>query len=224
VTCQEVDELAAAYALGALSQEQRAEVNAHLATCKEHALVLGGLRSAVGALTFSAETIRPPQHLKAQIIAAATGGRAVAAEAPRRRWTLRWPHIGTRPALGLLSLAVVALFAWNLTLQFSGGDNKDAFVRYVGNEQVHAHIYFVENVGVMTVEGLDPLPTTETYQAWSLAGGVSRSLGVLNVSDDGDGYVLLSSHVTNKQPVFLTIEPSGGSQQPSGATVLSTEH
>jgi anti-sigma-K factor RskA len=147
-------------------------------------------------------------------------------EAPspaKRRWNFRWPAFGMRPALGLLSVAVVALLVWNVALQTGGGANPDAFVRYVGNEQVHAHIYFVENVGVMTIDGLDPLPSNETYQAWSVLDGSTRSLGVLDVSDNGDGYVLLSNHVTNNEPVFVTIEPSGGSTWPSGATVLSSQ-
>ncbi len=230
MTCLEVDELAAGYALGALTPEQRSEVEAHLRTCKQHAGVLGELRSAVGALALSPEEVAPTPLLKSRIMAAALEAPAVTprpAEAPsrpRRRWSFRWPAVPMRPALGLLSVAVVALLVWNVTLQMNGGgSNKDAFVRYVGNEQVHAHIYFVENVGVMTIDGLDQLPSGKTYQAWAVFDGTPSSLGVLNVSDSGDGYVLLSKHVTSKQPVWVTIEPSGGSSEPSGTTVLSSQ-
>ena len=231
MTCQEVDELAAGYALGALTPEQQSELEAHLATCKQHSGVLGELRSAVGALALSPEEVAPTPMLKSRILAAALEA-PVAAPArqlqqpapPRRRWSFRWPTVPMRPALGLLSVAVVALLIWNVTLQTNqGSDNKDAFVRYVGNEQVHAHIYFVENVGVMTIDGLDQLPAGKAYQAWAVFDGTPTSLGLLNVSDNGDGYVLLSKHVTSKQPVWVTIEPSGGSNTPSGSTVLSSQ-
>ena len=230
MTCLEVDELAAGYALGALTPEERSEVEAHLATCKEHARALAELRSAAGALALSPVEVAPTPMLRSRIMAAAVEApRATprAAETPspaKSRWSFHWPAIPMRPALGLLSIAVVALLIWNVTLQTnSGGDNKDAFVRYVGNEQVHAHIYFVENVGVMTIDGLDPLPAGETYQAWAVFDGTTDSLGVLDVSDNGDGYVLLSKHVTSKQRVWVTIEPSGGSSAPSGTTVLSSQ-
>ncbi len=235
MTCLEVDELAAAYALGALTPEQRSEVEAHLATCKQHAGVLSELRSTAGALALSPEEVAPTPMLKSRIMAAALDApaaasrpeapsRAAAPSASKRRWSFRWPAVPMRPALGLLSVAVIALLVWNVALQMNhGSDNKDAFVRYVGNEQVHAHIYFVENVGVMTIDGLDQLPAGETYQAWSVFDGTTRSLGVLNVSDNGDGYVLLSNHVTSNQKVWVTIEPSGGSSAPSGTTVLSSQ-
>ena len=229
MTCLEVDELAAGYALGALTPEERTEVEAHLVTCREHAGVLADLRTATGILALSPDEVAPASQLKGRIMAAALGPDAPArqvqpATPPKRRWSFHFPAIAMRPALGLLSVAVVALLIWNVTLQTNnGGANKDAFVRYVGNEQVHAHIYFVQNVGVMTIDGLEPLPNNQTYQAWSVFDGSPSSLGVLNASDDGDGYVLLSRHVTSKQPVWVTVEPAGGSMQPSGTTVLSTQ-
>ena len=44
LSCDEVEELLPAYALGALSADERAAVDEHLATCAEHADDLAALR------------------------------------------------------------------------------------------------------------------------------------------------------------------------------------
>jgi anti-sigma-K factor RskA len=230
VTCQQVDELAAAFVLGAVTPEQREEIEQHLATCSEHSAVLVEMRATVGVLNQAPEEREPSPDLKARIMSAARADvapqRAVPAQraAPRSGGWFGWlPRIPLGVAVGALSVAVAALLVWNIALQFSRPEEADAFVRYMGAEDTHAFLYFVEDVGVITAEGMTPLPPNKTYQAWAMIDGEPVSLGVLDVQEDGEGFVLLSRHVTKKEPVFITIESSGGADQPSGSTVLSTK-
>jgi anti-sigma-K factor RskA len=229
VTCQQVDELAAAFVLGAVTPEQREEIEEHLATCNEHSTVLVEMRATAGVLNQAPEEREPSPDLKARIMSAARADvapRRAESVRPVRRSSRGWfgwlPHIPLGVAVGALSVAVAALLVWNVALQFSRPQEADAFVRYMGQEDTHAFLYFVEDVGVITATGMDPLPANKTYQAWGVIDGEPVSLGVLDVQEDGEGFVLLSRHVTKKEPVFITIESAGGADHPSASRVLWT--
>ena len=95
-------------------------------------------------------------------------------------------------------------------------------------EGIHGQIYFVEDVGVITVEGLPELQAGESYQAWAVIGNQVMSLGALGTTETGDGFVLLSDHVTEDEPVFITVESQEDrvaieAGSPTGRVVLSTE-
>jgi len=232
VTCQQVDELAAGYALGALTLEQRDEIDAHLETCAEHSMMLREMRATVGVLHHGAPDREPPSTLKARIMAAARadidgGGPAPApAAAPvefsRKSYGWQFP-VPFGVAVAAVALLVAGLLAWNVVLQFSQPEETEAFVRYMGTEEIHAFVYYVEDVGVITASGMDPLPENRTYQAWAVIDGKPVSLGLLKIAEDGEGYILLDQHVTEDEPVFVTIEPAGGSPTPTGAKVVWTE-
>ena len=232
MTCQQVDELAAGYALGALSPEQREEIDAHLATCAEHSTVLREMRATVGVLHHGAPDHEPPSTLKARIMAAAradiegTSPAPAPADAPvefsRKSYGWQFP-VPFGVAVAAVALLVAGLLAWNVVLQFSRPEETEAFVRYMGTEEIHAFVYYVEDVGVITASGMDPLPENRTYQAWAVIDGKPVSLGLLEISEDGEGYVLLDQHVTEDEPVFITIEPVGGSPTPTGAKVVWTK-
>ncbi len=231
MTCQQVDELAAGYALGALTPEQRDEIDAHLETCAEHSMILREMRATVGVLHHGAPEREPPSTLKARIMAAARadiegGGPAPAPAAPiefsRKSYGWQFP-VPFGVAVAAVALLVAGLLAWNVVLQFSQPEDTEAFVRYMGTEEIHAFVYYVEDVGVITASGMDPLPANRTYQAWAVIDGKPVSLGLLEIAEDGEGYILLDQHVTEDEPVFVTIEPAGGSPAPTGAKVVWTE-
>ncbi len=232
MTCQQVDELAAGYALGALTPEQREEIDAHLETCGAHSMILLEMRATAGVLHHAAPDREPSSDLKARIMAAARadidGGTPMPAPAAapvefsRKSYGWQLP-VPFGVAVAAVALLVAGLLAWNVVLQFSRPEETEAFVRYMGTEEIHAFVYYVEDVGVITVSGMTPLPEGRTYQAWAVIDGKPVSLGLLEIDDDGEGYVLLDQHVTEDGPVFITIEAAGGAPTPSGAKVVWTE-
>lgn len=229
MTCREVDELAAAYVLGALPPEERDRLEEHLRTCAAHEETLRHLFSTAGSVAYGIEEIEPPASLKAGVLAAVEAGTGSAAAPPsqppaptqtvapaKRRW------FRFSPAVAMLAALVAGLLVWNLALQSSGDD--DAFVRYMRSEaDSRGWVYYVQEVGVVTMQGLPPLDGASTYQAWAVLDGELVDLGTIPLSETGDGFVLLDRHVSAQAPVFVTIEPSGGSAQPTGPTVLTTE-
>jgi anti-sigma-K factor RskA len=231
VTCQQVDELAAGYVLGAVTAEQREEIDAHLESCHEHSMLMREMRATVGVLHHAVPDHEPSSTLKSRILAAARSDVATLdvprpAPAPiefsQKSYGWRLP-VPFGAAVAAVALIIAGLLAWNVVLQFSKPEETEAFVRYMGTEEIHAFVYYVEDVGVITASGMVPLSGDRTYQAWAVVNGAPVSLGLLEVDDDGEGYVLLDQHVTEKEPVFITIEKAGGSPTPTGAKVVWTE-
>jgi anti-sigma-K factor RskA len=228
VTCQEVDELAAVFALGAMPREEREAVRQHIATCARHEALLADLNSTISAMDEQVRIVEPPATLRAQIMEAVRasdrGAPAPVAAQPPPRLSWRIGGLALHPAMAIAAALVAGLLVWNLSLQFGGAGEAEAFVRYMQNDNdEHAWVYYVEEVGVITVQNLGQLPQGMTYQAWTIMDGKPVNLGVVPVSDNGDGYVLLDQHVTEDHRVFITVEADDGDPAPSGRTVLSTE-
>lgn len=223
MTCREVDELAAAYTLGAMPPEERERVREHLRICAAHQNLMHELEATVGVIEQGVDVIEPPPSLRSQILEAVSreAHTETPTAAPRSpRW--RIGGLTLQPITAVLAVLVLGLLVWNVALQFSGGD--DAFARYMpGDDEAHGWVYYVEEVGVVTVEGMAPLPQDQAYQAWAIIDGELANLGLLTVSGDGDGYILLSQHVTESEPVFITVEAPGGTTSPSGEPILTTE-
>lgn len=80
-----------------------------------------------------------------------------------------------------------------------------------------------DGTGVLVLEGLAPAPSGRTYQAWYMADGQPRSAGLVKVHADG---LAIATGLQPSGPidaVALTVEPAGGSPQPTTAPfVLGT--
>jgi anti-sigma-K factor RskA len=124
MTCQEFEELSAAYALGALTPEEQQAARAHLATCPKCTQLARQLRSVVDLLPLSVAQVSPPAALRDRVLAAVQQeGRVVPIErgaqirARQRKPSWGW---GTRllaTAAIVLVLLTGALTAWNVSLQ-----------------------------------------------------------------------------------------------------------
>ncbi len=122
MTCQEFEELSAAYALGAVTPEEQQAARAHLATCAKCTRLAGQLRSIVDLLPLSITQVTPPAALRDRVLAAVQQeGRVVpiqrGTEIRARRRNLGW---GTRllaTAAIVLLLLTGSMTAWNVSLQ-----------------------------------------------------------------------------------------------------------
>lgn len=134
--CADVEDLAAAFVLGALEPAQADAVRRHLSGCPEAHAEVADLGSAVPALLDTVDVIEPPSALRDRILAAAAADRAGASATPRpidAPRPIKLPRAVATPAGGRRSipfgrpawaataiaaaLALVALGAWNLQLR-----------------------------------------------------------------------------------------------------------
>ncbi len=231
--CKEVEELAGAYALDALPAETLREVREHLESCQQHPEI-AGLRAAALSLAAAAPGMEPPPGLKTRLMDEIRQETARAAEGRPREidgsWLRRYVGSAFRPyaLAGALAIAVAALIGWNVYLQTSGDGGQDvAIVRALtdsGAAQGRVLYFQEEGVAVITVEDLAPLPTDQTYQVWAISGDdVATGIGLFNTSASGEASTALEVDLTNAEFVAITIEPAGGSPQPTSDPVLMAQ-
>ena len=122
MTCEEFEELSAAYVLDAVTPEERQAARAHLATCTKCTRLAQQLRSVVDLLPLSVTQVTPPAALRERVLAAVQQeGRIVpiqrGLQIKERRKKL---GLGTRllaTAAILMLLLTGAMTAWNVSLQ-----------------------------------------------------------------------------------------------------------
>ena len=194
MNCEEVEELAGAYALDALPAETLRDVREHLASCSQHSEV-AGLQAVASTLSVTAPEMEPPPGLKTRLMDEIRKEAAPAAEGrPHVKdgsWLRRWLSPTARPYVlaAALAIAVAALAGWNVYLQTSDDGGQDVtFVRTLTDGGAAAgRILYVEeeHVVVITVEELEPLPADQTYQVWAISGGAATAIGLFNTSESG---------------------------------------
>jgi len=79
-----VTDLTASYALGALSPDERAIVDAHIATCNDCRADLAAMMGVVSTLPLACESMAPPSSLRERVMAAASAETKAGATIARR--------------------------------------------------------------------------------------------------------------------------------------------
>src|SRR4029453_6246100 len=77
---------------------------------------------------------------------------------------------------------------------------------------------------VLVVTGLPPLEPGKTYQVWLIA-GAPVSAGLLTVDSEGRGVFVVTKteSIGSFQSLGISVEPDGGSPQPTGDIVILSE-
>jgi anti-sigma-K factor RskA len=73
---------------------------------------------------------------------------------------------------------------------------------------------------VLVADGLDAAPEGRTYQAWFVGADGPASAGLVD-TDDGGAVRVLAGDLARADTVALTVEPAGGSEQPTTDPVLA---
>lgn len=113
-------------------------------------------------------------------------------------------------------LAALALFAedraeWEITP--GSGEPSTGEALYVWSRTY--------GVGVLTVRGLAPLPPESTYQLWFASGPEFYSGGTFEVRGSVVQHVFPLPEIGGRVTMMgVTVEPAGGSQEPTGQWVL----
>jgi anti-sigma-K factor RskA len=78
-----------------------------------------------------------------------------------------------------------------------------------------------EHALVFTAHGLRPLPATKSYQLWLMGPDGVRSIGMLKAVADGMTEPAVVSGLALGDIIGLTVEPAGGSPQPTSAPIVT---
>ncbi|HEX4362260.1 MAG TPA: anti-sigma factor [Pseudonocardia sp.] len=246
----DVHTLTGAYALDALDELERRRFEAHLAECPDCTQEVDELRATAAKLGVAAAETPPErlrQRVMAQVATTRQEPPApdAATAATRRRAARRtgWAARLTAAAAGLAAAAAVVLGV----VTVRAGAERDAAqtqlaqleARYAPLAQLasapdargdsgtgaHGGTAFVlashtRDRAVLLVDGLPAPPAGHTYQAWLIGGGQARSAGLVP-SDPGSGAPPLEfTGLAGASKVGLTVEPAGGSAQPTTTPVV----
>ena len=227
-------ELAAPYALGALSPDEQTDFEAHLATCATCRADLQALRDVTGLLAHAAPDAIPPRELRDRVLREARTlrplGTGRAAAVP---WLaaaaclilalgLGYGYLRERAARDQASHALAATRDTlagqdSLVATLLSPDVGSAALAGAGRPP-SARLFWSPSRHrvVMAVYDLPPAPAGRTYQLWAIAQGKPVSLGIFNTAPDGR---LIAAMVVPANISFelgaVTEEPAGGSSQPT---------
>lgn len=221
------DEIAA-YLLGALPPEEAREVERHLDSCERCRTALSWALPAINALAEDVEQQHPPASLRAKLIAetrrdAAGRGRGEPARSVRRGLGPRRRGSGSRPFLlwptfGLLAIAlmVVAVAAYKIGTSDSGGTHSTTITdRQPGGVVAEVIRREDESGGTLRLTNVHPVHGDHVLEAWVQRGEEVMPVRALFVPDDEGNAETMLPDMTGVKAVMVTVEPRGGSEQPT---------
>ncbi len=226
MTCQQVDELAGAFALGAMEAAEEAAIRAHLATCDQPHLDVYEALGAGAALASSLDPVTPSPALRVRLMQTIErtlqGDRAEVPSRPaaRRGW-LDWLSPGVaRPVALAAVVALLAVGVWNVNLQSELG-LRDTALRAVANaiaggeaafrvDGSAGHGYVVETPGAgaaLVVADLAKLPADKLYELWLIdAGGTPVAVGTFSKTDGAVAVIPVERDLTGFGTFAVTVE------------------
>lgn len=239
---ERIDDLIALAALGELSDTDAAELDAAVAVDPELATELAeALTSA--AMLQSSSFEEPPPRLRASVLDATAGmaqdgavrdpgPRAAAGDpAGSHDGRSRVRHIESsrrrRFAPLLAAAAVLALVAGGVIISTSDDAGVDPIAAVIDAPDAQSQtvsgplgdLEFVysadEGAAVLLGDSIEPVPDDSTYQVWLVSDGSATSIGTFEPDSDGAAELRADGADPTGSIVGITIEPAGGSDQPT---------
>ena len=228
------DELKEAYALGALSEQERREVEDYLGEHPELRAEVDDLRSVANLLALSPREYEPSPKLRRELlrrISSSPGTTPAADTSPRQTTLRRLFGPGGLAAAAALALVAIGMFAWNASLQEENqtlqgeleGQQKSYALQSTGAvQEVHGEVVRLgDERAVLVADDLPSPPEGETYQAWILRGDVPEPAGLFEPNDAGAAAAPLEGSIEGADAVAVTVEPSGGSSSPTSDPLMT---
>jgi len=76
------------------------------------------------------------------------------------------------------------------------------------------------NQAILVAHGMDRAPHAHVYEAWVIDDDGPRSVGLFDADDDGRVSLLIEGELAQAQAVGVTIEPEGGSPEPTTDPIM----
>ena len=226
-------DLLPAYALGSLDSEEAHAVEQHLLSCWICRNESNAFQAVAEQLSFAAPMIAPPPDLKDRLmqrVRASQPQSRVPAQAPKRPWLERLlPVWGLASLCVILALAGVNLFLWQRLAQpesFLSPQGMRAVPLSSPNVSSKATGFVLisedGDSGALVVDGLPPLANSQQYQVWLIRDGQKTSGAVFSTDERSYGgtRIRVPGSLLGYSSLSITVEPTGGSPQPTGDMVL----
>jgi anti-sigma-K factor RskA len=235
----DIHTLAGAYALDALTEIERAAFGRHVAACESCAFEVAELQETSARLG-AALAAPPPARMRTAVLSEVGRTRQVAARPPGRAAARTAVQRWRRWTAGAVAASVLAIGAaattWVVQQQrldderrqseqlaqrqervnavLTAGDVRFSTAPVPGGGKLTVASSPSRNAGVVVLSDLPAPPSDRVYQLWLLSdGGSPASAGVMAAGQRG-GTTLVET-LGGASDVGVTLEPPGGSAQPS---------
>lgn len=225
--------LLAPYALDALDADERSGFEAHLDQCETCQAELPGLVETLGRVGES-ESATPPPALRTSVLAAVSTmpqQRPVVSLDSRRRLRRSLPQLVAAAAVvaalaggGFAAIEhdnvsdmradqarVTAVIGAADATTASGAVSTGGTLRVISSKS--------EGAAVVSGSSLDQLPSDRVYQLWTMHHGIPKAAGMLGTS----GGMVYVPKLGDAVAVAVTVEPKGGSKEPTTEPVAVTD-
>jgi anti-sigma-K factor RskA len=223
----ELRDIAGAWVLGALDEEEAWRFSAHLEVCASCREEVERLRVASDALPLAVPYEAPPPELKARlmdIVDREARPLPVPARAPRFAWLRGW---SARPALAGAAASLLLLVggAVGFAVRGGGGETTRLTALSVDATQVRgaaAELVRTGDAAELRVTNMPAPPAGRVYQVWLQRDGhAPEPDAVFTVDRMGRGSVGVLGDVKDAAKVLVTAEPRGGSEAPTRQPVVT---
>ena len=230
------DDLKEAYALGALSEEERREVEEYLRMHPELRAEVDDLLAVANLLALAPEEYEPSPKLRRDLMSRISSSPEATPAGPSSRQSGLWGLFGAGglAAAAALALVVIGMFAWNASLQEENLALQDELqeqrtttttyaLRGTGTaQQVRGEVVLVGGErAVLVVDDLPSPPEGQTYEAWILRDDAAEPAGLFEPNDAGRAAAPIEGSIEDADAVAVTVEPAGGSSSPTDDPLIT---
>lgn len=222
----EIHALSGAYVVDALDPAERAQFEAHLASCSTCQTEVASLSEA-GAVLGSSVEAEPPAIVRDRLLAEIAAVRPLPPEVPTLT-TRRVRAVRRLPALiaaaAVLVVAGLGTVVWHQATTSGGpstidrvlqaSDAKRVTVDLQGGASASVVRSISEGRAVLITRDMPSAPSHRVYELWlQTPAGTMVPAGLMDRA--GSRTVLLQGDATNATAAGITVEPEGGSDSPT---------
>lgn len=219
----DIHHLTGAYALDAVDDIERARFEQHLAECEDCRVEVASLREAAGLLS-ETTAVTPPPALRESVLAGISQVRPLPPVVHRtpvvqRRW---FPLLVAAAVVAILGVGAGIWQPWapsqdsSLTAAERVLEASDARSVAVDlGDAGRATVTRSESLGkaVITTEDMAPAPSGKVFELWLQVEGEMLPAGLM--PPGGDQQMVLDGDAATATAVGITVEPEGGSPEPT---------
>lgn len=236
MTDHEIHTLAGAYALNALPDDEERFFEAHLGACDACRAEVAELRATAASLGSAAAAPAPPS-LRSDVLAAIDVTRQD--PAPTRLAAQRRRPLAVLSAAAALVILVagfgVAIARLNAELEetrtraaevaavLTADDAELITVTGSAGEQARIITSAEHGRTVFVGNDLQPVPSDKTLELWLINEDGAQPAGLFTPDEDGRAVHVVPRDLAGVDAVGVTVEPAGGSPQPTTDPFLLTD-